>query len=280
MRFPLTSILLCALPLLSFCQNTFLSGYWYGAESAFSYGNANGVYVFENGQIFRADYMKESSRYDKWVANSNNVNAFEFAETSLNNKNNALHTWINTCDTYVWTETQTGEFFHYGNPYILEYKWTRNVNNKTGEDCFDANNKCFSKMVSGYARMVPILRTTNLIIGGKGSPYVTIAEFRLTEQTTELTLKFSASETGGTLHPPGSEKAYAIIDATGKEYKLLAQFGWKGSDDDGFGTKSKINESYVILFFEPMQNTGNLTFNPKEGACFEGCWNFYDVKPK
>lgn len=281
---PKTTILTVTLILvfsLSFSQSKFPSGYWYGVEDVFAYKDLNGVYVFEDDEIYRAAFNKEVSRFTKWVSFPKNNQDFIFSETSVRAKNNAQHTWINTCETCVWTETQTGNFFYFGNPYLLEYNWTRNVNNDKGEDCFRRGNPCFTSSKKGYARIVPSKVYRNVVVGGKGYSYIDIEEVRYTEKTTEVTLKFTDANTTGTLHPPGSEKAYKIIGQDGKEYKLLAQFGWRGLGSKGFGgSRGNIRNKRIILFFEPMSQKANPTFNLKEGACSSNCWNFYDVAPK
>ncbi|MFD0862734.1 hypothetical protein ACFQ1M_11010 [Sungkyunkwania multivorans] len=264
---------------ITIAQSNLPNGIWYGGEGAFSYGNANGVYIFQDGMIYRAGLMKDKGRYDIWTKNDENTAKYNFKEASLTNNNNSSHTWINTCDGCPWTETQTGNFFYHGNPYILEYSWKRSVNNNKSQDCFDENENCFTKNAKGFARLVPIYIKRDVPVGGKGSNTVELYELRVTDQTTELTLKFNQSDLGGTLHPPGGEKAYKIIDNTGKEYKLLAQYGWNGDGSMGFGYQKKILAStYVILFFEKIDITTVKNFNLKEGNCSERCWNFYDIR--
>lgn len=256
-------------------QNNFQNGTYVYSSDLHKFKKLT-FYKIENKKITHYSYNNNK----EWVLVKNaDLNGPDFKETSIINKNNALATWINTCDNCVWTETQTTNFFYLGNPFIYKANHKRSVNNNTGEDCFD-NKKCFETNTNGYLRLYPnhYFFSEKIMTGGKSSENIAIENIRITSLTTEITL--SISTRAGTLNPPSSEKAYTIKTNSGKEFKLLNQFGWGGDKIGGFGfwEAQYKTERKVILFFEPMSLADlKAGFSLKEGLCTTNCWNFYDI---
>jgi hypothetical protein len=85
------------------------------------------------------------------------------------------------------------------------------------------------------------------------------------------------------LHSPGSEKAFFLRDEFGNRYNLISQYGWAGSEENGYGESilEAETENHILLFFEPVTGSRvvkNLSLI--EGNCESGCWNFYDIRLK
>jgi hypothetical protein len=252
-------------------QGKFANGRYYFTSELNDFADVK-IYEITNGKIKHLN-LNEAEEFESLSISQGS----DYVETSLINRNNALATWMNTCDDCAWTETQTTNAFYLGNPFIYIADHHRSVNNNTGEDCF-GDEKCFEVFTNGYFRPVPTHIFDDVKVGGKSSNENNITKVNLTSQATELVVKIAVQN--GTLHGPGKDHSYAIY-ANGKEYKLIGQYGWGGSDDGGFGSFTSDEEEVktIILFFEPVPvNELMAGFNLKEGNCDAGCWNFYDVK--
>jgi hypothetical protein len=125
----------------------------------------------------------------------------------------------------------------------------------------------------------------SLFTGSATNPNISIEEIRFTDEALEVLLLFNEidQDYSGNLHSPGSDFALYIRDASGNRYDIISQFGWMGSDSNGYGNMviPADTEQHLLLFFEPADNFDSITnLSLIEGSCETGCWNFYDVRLK
>jgi hypothetical protein len=125
----------------------------------------------------------------------------------------------------------------------------------------------------------------DIFVGSATNNNIEFEEVRFTNETLEIVVMFKemASDYTGTLHSPGSEKAFFLRDEFGNRYNLISQYGWAGSEENGYGESilEAETENHILLFFEPVTGSRvvkNLSLI--EGNCESGCWNFYDIRLK
>jgi hypothetical protein len=233
---------------------------------------------FEGGQVQMFVYSTDKK---KFLPKKQSVTT-DIVETSSINKNNALYSWTNTCAKCGWTETQIYTFLRITDN-LIRVSWVRYVNNldatKQPEESFDTED-AVSFMKSESYDYVPLMEryTATPQVGAASSKFITISSVEVNGKNTvvSFSLKNSAyAEQSFTLHPPGSEKAFVLIDDKGNRYKMTGQYGFGGyrtlilDEDDDLEFK---------IYFEKIP-AGAKTLTIKEGDCTgDGCWNFYDVK--
>ena len=241
-------------------------------------------YGISGRKAFRIEDQKITSLYFDTSHKLHQISKIEdlvVKETSSILNNNATVTTITAFPNSEKTITTTTNIFYIGHSYVYRTNYSGTINYLSDASCFEKGNSCSTNSFVGYARPWPTLfRTKNYIsVGGKSSNNINIEEIRLTESTTEITISINSK--GGTIHPPGSEKAYYLSLADGKRIKLLGQFGWKGNQKGNYGswTSSNNTKKKCVLFFEKITLLDLLDgINLKEGKCKDNCWNFYDVK--
>lgn len=178
-----------------------------------------------------------------------------------------------------------------GNPhYFLGFgDFLKSLKNNSNLDinCFQQGDCRYNESVNYYLRR-KAKRTVledDIFVGSAMNNDIEFEEVRFTDQTLEVVLMFKKMPNNytGTLHSPGSQNAFFIRDEFGNRYNLISQYGWSGSEKNGYGqyVLEAETETHVVLFFEPVnnyQNVNNLSLI--EGVCESGCWNFYDIRLK
>jgi len=276
--------LLALLPLGA--QNMFTSGTYMAEEDPMEFGSIIAFYDITPTEIRQMSYSEGALYYTMDQSNFSDEEGVSYQrESSAFMKNNAISYWINTCKECGWTETQVASFFYIGSPWIYYYTHNRFVNNISADESFNYtftdDGKSFTSENEGYLRLIPnlILAGDDLTIGAKSSSYISIHEVRITNQTTEITLKVTSPQDnyGCFLTSPGSADAFVLQDNDGNSYQLLGSFGWPAANGYGSISLDEGDELFFILFFEPMPAEAG-RFNLKEGDCSSGCWNFYDIR--
>lgn len=268
-------------------QEKFTEGIWMSAEDPV---------FFESPGLFyhiTADAIRQASLVDGEFYYTMDKNDFTGddgvsyqEESSTFMGNNAICYWINSCDGCGWTETQVMNLFYIGSPYVYYFEHNRYVNNYDAEEInttFEEDGSSFTNNTSGYLRLIPGLlkQSDEIIVGGKSTEVLQLLEVRVTDMTTEISMRLTApsDEYGCSLHAPGSDNAYVLTDGQGRSYSLLGNFGWDSDGDQGFGSRTldKYDVIEFVLFFEPMP-VETRKFTLREGNCEQNCWNFYDVR--
>jgi hypothetical protein len=235
-------------------------------------------FKFEDGQVQMFVYSSDKKKY---LPKKQSVDT-DIVETSSVNKNNALYSWTNTCGTCGWTETQTYTFLRITDN-LIRVSWVRYVNNldatKQPEESFDTED-AVSFMKSETYDYVPLMEryTEKPTLGAASSSSISIQSIAVDGKNTVVSFNLkntTYSEQSFTLHPPGAEKAFVLIDDKGNRYRMTGQYGFGGyrtlsiEEDDDLDFK---------VYFEKIP-AGVKTLTIKEGDCTgDGCWNFYDVK--
>jgi len=275
MKISLNLIVLLILTSSLYSQQKFTPGNYILTADFFSISGGK-AFRIENNQI-KSLYFDSSLKLHE----VSNIEDLIVKETASILNNNATVTTITTFPNKQKTETTTKNIFYIGNPFVYRTNYSNTINYLSEASCFEKGNSCSTRSFVGYARPWPTLFRSKEYIstGGKSSEYIHIEEIRLTDTTTEITISINSK--GGTIHPPGSEKAYYLSLSDGTKIKLLGQFGWKGNQKGNYGswTSTYNTKKKCVLFFEKISLTNLLDgINLKEGKCKDNCWNFYDVK--
>lgn len=271
-------------------QKNFFSGEWQSYSTEFHTGvSANNV----NGEISinglgEARWIHSEGLYLSRLKKK--YRGCAPTEKSISNYSSFTLSLSVECAESDTVDTFNLTGFSVGNPFYLLGSTTRIKSLKSNSEldihCYMGGG-CILNSFNSFLR-----RRSNrtvvedfLFTGSATNPNISIEEIRFTDEALEVLLLFNKidQDYSGNLHAPGAEFALYVRDASGNKYDLKSQFGWVGSDKNGYGNMviPANTEQHLLLFFEPASNFDSITnLSLIEGSCESGCWNFYDVRLK